>query len=570
MDIATKRIWITIVGGSVLLVVVIMRIFWLQIIEGNAYADEASSQQERTQELKARRGAIFAHEKGELVPLAQTKEGWTVSIDPRLIEDDLAAYEAIYEVVGELEKGDFLERAAKKDDPHEIVVDFVPTSKKEEIEKKKIRGVYFSRKSARTYPAESRAAHVLGFADTEGKGQYGLEQFYHYDLVGEDGVFVGETTPAGRFLHLGSAIVQPEKNGVDMVLTMDMGMQIYLEETVKNIYQRYGAANAGGMIVNPKTGAIIAMTATPTFNPNSYKDTKNLGVFQNPHVEKLYEMGSVIKPLTMAAALDVGAVKPDDWYFDQGRMVIDTEVVSNFDGKGRGNVPIQEVLSQSLNTGAVHLMNTMGRDRFRDYFHKFALDTLTNVDLPNEVEGNVDNLESSRTIEYATASFGQGISTTPVALVRALGSIANGGLLVDPYLVEEIRYASGARVTKKKGIQTRVIREETARTVSRMMVELVDVRLKPLGNSVPGYSVAAKTGTAQIARVGASGYSGKYLHTLVGFGPAYDAQFLVFLFVEEPQGVRYSSETLIRPFRDTMQKLFSYFEVPPDRPQELE
>src|SRR3989344_5303148 len=442
MDGFTKRAWFTAFWITLVFAGVIARVFWLQIVRGDSYATEAIQQQKITQKLKARRGSILAHEKERSVPLAVTKNGWILGIDPRLIDNPKELYVKLTDLgVTALSEEEFTRRASKKDDPYEIIEERVSRETKEKVENAQFPGVYFSPDEWRFYPAGDFASQILGFVDKDGIGKYGLEQFYHYDLLGENGVFEGEKTPGGRLLLFG---------------------------------------------------------------------------------ENLFEMGSVVKPLTMAAALDTGAVTPHDTYYDAGRVTIDTEVIANFDGKGRGQIPIQEILAQSLNTGAVHLVQKMGKDLFRQYMKTFGLGELTDIDLPNEVEGNIKNLESSRVVEYATASFGQGIAMTPIVLVRALGSIANDGLLVNPYLVEETRYPNGARVQKRKSPPKRIISEETALTVTRMMVEIVD---RGLGNGtyrIPGYSVAAKTGTAQIALSDGRGYSNEYLHTFVGYGPAYD------------------------------------------------
>ncbi|KKU53168.1 MAG: hypothetical protein A3F26_01445 [Candidatus Ryanbacteria bacterium RIFCSPHIGHO2_12_FULL_47_12b] len=571
MDGFTKRAWFTAFWITLVFAGVIARVFWLQIVRGDSYATEAIQQQKITQKLKARRGSILAHEKERSVPLAVTKNGWILGIDPRLIDNPKELYVKLTDLgVTALSEEEFTRRASKKDDPYEIIEERVSRETKEKVENAQFPGVYFSPDEWRFYPAGDFASQILGFVDKDGIGKYGLEQFYHYDLLGENGVFEGEKTPGGRLLLFGDNLLRPQKDGVDIVLTIDTNVQILLESTLRKAYEKYGALRAGGIILNPATGAILGMATVPSFDPNQYSDEKDISVFRNPNTESLFEMGSVVKPLTMAAALDTGAVTPHDTYYDAGRVTIDTEVIANFDGKGRGQIPIQEILAQSLNTGAVHLMQKMGKDLFRQYMKTFGLGELTDIDLPNEVEGNIKNLESSRVVEYATASFGQGIAMTPIVLVRALGSIANDGLLVNPYLVEETRYPNGARVQKRKSPPKRIISEETALTVTRMMVEIVD---RGLGNGtyrIPGYSVAAKTGTAQIALSDGRGYSNEYLHTFVGYGPAYDAQFFVFLYLEQPHGARYASETLSKPFHDIMQQLFSYFEIRPDRPHELE
>ncbi|MEK7650233.1 MAG: penicillin-binding protein 2 [Patescibacteria group bacterium] len=556
---------------GVLLLSVLLRIGWLQIVRGAEYRDQAARQQATTETLEADRGEILAHEKDALVPIATTKEGWLLHINPTLIKDPAKLYDDLTRIAStSMPRDEFITRASKKDDPYEVIEHRIPPSLKRTIEAADLPGVSFSPERWRFYPAADFASQVVGFVGADGTGQYGLERFYNGDLLGRDGVFVGEKTSGGKLLWFGNASLTPAEHGASLVTTLDTGVQTNLESVLKKIQEEYSAASAGGIIINPKTGRVIAMASVPSFDPNSYRSVEDIGVFKNPLVEDLFEMGSVVKPLTMAAAMDAGAVNLKTTYKDTGTRVIDGRTIANFDLKARGVVPVQEILSQSLNIGSVFVMEQLGRERFREYMHRYGLSEKTGIDVPGEASGNLKNLESSRLVEYATASFGQGISMTGVEFVRALASIANGGFLVDPYLVEEVREEDRVVAQKKQKEPRRVLQEETSKTVTRMLVEVVDTKLAGGKGKIPGYSVAAKTGTAQIASKNTRGYSGEFMHTFFGYGPAYDPQFLVFLYVEKPQGIRYASESLTQPFRSIMKHLFSYFEIIPDRPHELD
>lgn len=549
---------------------VLSRLFWLQIVQYKAYEALASRQQTVTQTLQAKRGEIFMHEKDNVVPVVSTKDGWLLALDPRKVSHPETLYAKLMELGPiTMQKEEFITRASKKDDPYEPIEHRMPNSTKKRIEDAHIPGVFFLLEDWRSYSAGAFASHVIGFVDSTGDGKYGIERYYNKDLIGEDGKFEGEMTPTGRLLLLGKTITHPEKDGVGILLTIDSGVQKYLEDRLHDVLEQYHARSAGGIIIEPKTGKILAMGALPMYDPNEYAKEKDASVFKNPLVENVFEMGSIMKPLTMAAGIDTGAVTPETTYFDPGHLIIDGAKVSNYDGKSRGTVPMQEILSQSLNTGSVFVMQHIGRERFLDYIRAYGFGSKTGIDLPNETVGNFKNLDSPRMIEYATASFGQGISETPIEFVRALSSLANGGLLVNPYVVEELRYENGEVVQKKKDEPKRILKEDTSKTVTRMLVTVVDTKLANGKGKIPGYSVAAKTGTAQIASLKDRGYSGDFMHTFFGYGPAYDPRFLVFYYVERPQGVQYASETLTQPFRQTMKYLFSYFEVPPDRPQDL-
>jgi cell division protein FtsI (penicillin-binding protein 3)/stage V sporulation protein D (sporulation-specific penicillin-binding protein) len=227
---------------------------------------------------------------------------------------------------------------------------------------------------------------------------------------------------------------------------------------------------------------------------------------------------------------------------------------------------MQQVLNQSLNTGVSYIVNQMGKERYRDYLYAYGLDKETGIDLPSEGSPLVDNLTSPRDVEYATASFGQGIALTPIATVRALATLANGGKLVTPHIVKEIRYEDGSIEKLEYPTGEQVLKPETSEEISRMLSIVVDDALRGGSVSLPHHSIGAKTGTAQIANPDGGGYyEDKYLHSFFGYFPAFDPQFIVFMYTVEPQGVRYASETLTDPFMQIARFLINYYSIPPDR-----
>lgn len=421
----------------------------------------------------------------------------------------------------------------------------------------------------RYYPGGSLAAQEIGFVayndDHSQKGRYGLERYYEQTLAREE-----ELTYSNFFVELfgaAKAVFGKAPKTGDLITTLEPVVQAELERTLLDYDTEWNPRLAGGIIMDPKTGEVVAMAVHPTFDLNAFNKETDPLIFANPLVENVYEMGSIIKPLTMAAGLDSGAITPQTTYNDTGEIVLDQKTIRNHDGKARGVVPMQEVLSQSLNLGVSFISQRMGKETMREYFlDKFKLGSETGIDLPGELHGLVENLQSPRQVEYSTAAFGQGIAVTPIQTVRALATLANGGVLVTPHLVRSVRYDAGFTEDLAWGTGERVLSEKAAREVSRMLTQVVDTALLEGEIKLERYSVAAKTGTAQVANPNGGGYyEDRFLHSFFGYFPSYDARFIVFLFALEPHGAPFASQTLARPFNSLTQFLISYYSIPPDR-----
>ena len=307
------------------------------------------------------------------------------------------------------------------------------------------------------------------------------------------------------------------------------------------------------------------MGAFPRFDNNNFSDA-SISTFKNPLVENVYEMGSIMKPVIVSLAIDSDSINPDTLeYYDTGSVDVGIATIKNFDGRGRGWVDTQEILNQSLNTGMVYIASHIPKPTFRDYFDRFGMTTPTGIDLPNEARSLATNLSSNRDIEFANMSFGQGIAVSPITMVRALSALANGGMTSTPHVVKKIEYTNGFSKTfdyTESGRQA--ISKETSEEISRMLVNVFDA-YRDGQVKLPDYSIAAKTGTAQISNPAGGYYSDRNLHSFFGYFPAYDPQFLVFLYTVYPKGIKYASQTLIDPFKETTKYLVNYYNIPPDR-----
>ena len=569
MDVFSFRL--KIIYGVVCLLALLFlgKLFFIQILNGASFKERAEGQYTAPVANIFKRGSIYFQTKDRAVLSAATlKTGYTIAINPSRLADPEALYEGIVKIIPEFDEESFFFKAGKKDDPYEEILTKIRKEDASSIKNLGMQGVSMYEEKWRYYPGETLAAHVLGFVGFQGdeyRGQYGVERYYNDVLVRNDRALYVNFF-AEVFANIEQSLFYERAREGDLVLTIEPEVERYAEGVLESFVNEWDARSGGIIIINPRDGSLYAMAARPTFNPNAYQNEREYGIFSNPLVENVYEMGSIIKPLTMAAGLDAGVVTPESTYMDNGFVEVDGYTIRNFDGEGRGMVSMQEVLNQSLNTGAMHIMKKLGNEKFSDYFLRYGLGEETGIDLPNEVPGLVENLKSSRDVEHATASFGQGIAMTPIATVRALSVLANSGVIVTPHVVEKIDYTLIPSKTISFGGEKRILKEETAEEITRMLVRVVDEAL--LGGSVklPHHSIAAKTGTAQIADKEKGGYyDDRFLHSFFGYFPAYDPRFLVFLYLEEPEGVRYASQTLTEPFMDIAKFLIQYYEIPPDR-----
>ncbi len=561
-----SNIWFLNVGVLGIALLLVAKLGYLEIMKGELYRDKADAQY-LVPAISFDRGQIFFKEKdGRNIIAATVVPDYTLAIDPSKIGNVAALADKLSPIVT-FDRADFLVRAAHTGSQYEEVAKHLSEKEIEAIQSLKAPGIILKKNKKRFYPGEKTAAQVLGFVGSNGdtvSGRYGLERYYD-EVLTRDANNSSTSFFADLFLRPGAALLSKSARQGDLVTTIEPTVQGFLERVIdQDILKKYDAVSASGIIMDPTTGAIYAMGTAPTFDPNNFSKEKNVSVFSNPLVDGVYEMGSIVKPLTMAAGLDAGIVTPETTYDDKGFLVINKKKISNYDGKGRGVVPMQIILNDSLNTGAVFVQNRLGKDRFREYFKSFGLGEETGIDLPNESVGNIKNLESPRDIEYATASFGQGISMTPIATIRALAALGNGGVLVTPHIVSKTEYSFAPARDFIPTTERRVLKKETSVAISKMLTTVVDKALMGGTLKMEHYSIAAKTGTAQLVEDG--GYSAvDYLHTFFGYFPSNNPRFIIFLAVKSPKGEKYASHTLSLPFMQITKFLINYYNIPPDR-----
>ncbi|MBI5078056.1 MAG: penicillin-binding protein 2 [Candidatus Yonathbacteria bacterium] len=561
------NIWFLNTGVLLIALLLIAKLGYIQIGKGEFYRNRAESPYLALPNGTFDRGTIFFTEKtGRTISAATVVPDYTLAVDPSKITNKEALADKLTALFS-FDRADLIARMGRVNDQYEEVAKHLSEKEIEGIKSLADKSTILQKDKKRFYPGGQLAAQVLGFIGSNGStvtGRYGLERYYNETLT-RSGNSESSGFFADLFLKPGAAILFDRGREGDLVTTIEPTVQGFLERTLEDdILKKYNAAGAGGIIMNPKTGEILAMATAPAFDPNNFSKEKNQSVFANSLVDGVYEMGSIIKPLTIAAGIDAGVVTANTTYDDKGFRTINTKRIANYDRKARGVVPLQEVLNQSLNTGTMFVEDRLGRDRFREYFKAYGLGEETGIDLPNEGVGNLRNLESPRDIEYATASFGQGISMTPIATIRALASLANGGVLVTPHVVKRTEYGIGPSRDFVPPYERRVLKKETSEEISRMLTVVVDKALMGGMLKMEHYSIAAKTGTAQLVEDGAYSKT-DYLHTFFGYFPSRDPKFIVFIALKNPRGEAYASHTLSSPFMQITKFLINYYEIPPDR-----
>jgi len=557
--------------------VLVAKLYLVQIVSGASFKAKADHQYVEGANFFDRGSIFFTSKDGTLVPAAGIKTGYIFAIDPQIFAQNKADVKSIYQKINNITPIDsavFAQKAGKTTDAYEELGKKYPVEIASQIQALSIPGVSMYSQQWRVYPGNDMAAHIIGFegygsGTTTGNqlaGRYGLERFYEPVLSRKaDDAFVNFF--AEVFSDIKKTVSPGQSLEGDVVTTIEPSVEAFLEEQIQGVEDQYHSEFTGGIVIDPNTGEIYAMALNPTFDPNNPQGQKGSAVFTNNSVEDRYEMGSIVKALTMAAGLDSGAVTPQTTYNDPGCMTLNKKTFCNYDNKSHGsNLPMQIILDKSLNTGAAFVEQKMGNALFGQYLlNDYALGSTTGIDLPNEGNSLVSHLRSGDDLEYAEASFGQGIAITPIQAVRAFSVIANGGYLITPHLVKQINYDIGTSKTINPGKGPQLFKPGTSAAISKMLTEVVDVALKNGQVRLENYSMAAKTGTAQIANPAGGYYTDHYVHSFFGYFPSYDPRFLVFLYTYYPKNVEYASETLTPTFINMAKFLINYYNIPPDR-----
>lgn len=591
-------------------VLIVARLFYLQIIHGAEYRRAGENQYFYDIGENFDRGSIFFTNKtGTFSPAVAMSNEYDLVIDPKTIALDFGKkvedgkniedlkntlYSKVFKpfieynsliqksegtsskkIIDLPSKESFFEKLQKENSSYEVLLKNIPEDIANDLMSERIKGLVVNRKKSRIYFEKEIGAKVFGFVGFSGDiktGLYGLERYYNDVLEKKDVVntnFFAEVfsdfNTDNEKQNTTSRMLQNISSEGDINLTLDINVQRYLTQILNDTKNKWNSQKIGGIIMNINDGSILGMEELPSFDPNNYKEVADIALYNNDLVSGVYEMGSIIKPLTMATALDLGLVNENTTYNDTGSVVFNGYRIYNYDKVARGpDTSLQKILSQSLNVGIAFLVEKIGQENFKEYFNLFGFGEYTGIDLPGESAGLVSNLESKVMIDTVTAGYGQGIAITPIQTIRALATLGNGGKLVTPHVVSSIAYDNG--ITKVIAQDEPIMVFKNASTSARISKILTKVVDEAMNAKNPRYTIAAKTGTAQIPNP-ATGkyYENKYLHSFFGYFPATNPKYIIFLYQVDPRGAEYASQTLKETFFTLVNYLISYYEIPPDR-----
>ncbi len=542
------------------------RLFYKSIWQHSIYSALADSQQKVEKETTASRGQIYAYEdpsRSKTYPLATSVEKYTINIVPKNVTNAKDVANKLAPIL-ELKEEDIFNAINNQKLYIPPIKKRVEREKAEQITNMNLKGVLISAEDTRFYPENTLSSQLLGFVDGEGEGKYGLEGYYNSELKGQSGYIVAERDARGRILSADSS--QRAQNGSNLYLTIDHNLQYLVEQKLAEAKDKYQADSGTIIVMDPKTGAILAMASNPTYDPNKFsevpKDQQSL--FMNPAISFVWEPGSIFKPICMAAALNEGKLEPDTKGTFSNMTVVQGYEIHTAQNKAFGEETMTQVLENSDNVAMVWVSDQLGNEIYYNYIKNFGFGDKTNIDLVNEVNGNLLALKNWRDVSRANISFGQGLSVTPLQIVTAYSAIANGGKLLKPYVVDKIVKADGEEIISKPQTVREVISSDATNKLIGMLVSVVENGHGKKAK-VPGYSVAGKTGTAQIPKPEGGYYEDRHVGSFAGFFPADNPQFAMVVKLDNPKNVEWAESSAAPTFGEIASWIVNYYQIKPNQ-----
>lgn len=541
-------------------VVVIARLFYWQIVKAEELSLLGETQYGRVVSVQPKRGEIKT---SDGYAIATNKLTYLLFANPKEVK--------------EKEKTTLLLSEATKQDVASVggqlnldrfwvpIQHSVDSKTKEKIESYKLPGIGFEKEALRFYPEASMAAHLLGFVGKndagENKGYFGLEGYYDRQLSGKIGLATQVHDAFGRPILSRMSGTSGAIDGRSFILNIDRAIQFMAQKRLLEGIEKYEAAGGMVSIINPKTGGIIAMASYPDFDPNLYSQFPS-DVYKNPFISNLFEPGSTFKSLVMAGAFDANVVKPDTiCTICDGPVAMGGYEIRTWNNKYYKDSTMIDVIRRSDNIGMVYVSQKLGLTKMLSYFRRFGIGDITGIDLQGEVEPPLKDEKDWYAIDVATASFGQGITVTPIELLSAFSAIANDGIRMEPHLAARIITADGKTIPILSKVLGQPISKTSAKIMAEILVNAVD-NGEAKWAKPKGFRIAGKTGTAQIPIAGHYDPD-KTIASFIGFAPADDPKFAMLVIVDRPTTSIYGSETAAPIFFNIAKDIFAYYDIPP-------
>ena len=543
-----------------------IRLGYLQIFNTGTLVDRAESLWSRNLPIEGQRGIIYDRNHEAIV---ENEVAPSVIVIPRQVTDVDRTSEVLAEI---LEVS--VEEANKHVTKRVSIERIQPEGRKlsleqvQAIQEANLDGVYLVNDVKRSYPYDNLLAQTIGFTGIDNQGITGLEYVYNDYLMGENGIWKYFSDAKGNSLPQFSDDYSPASRGLDIELTIDLHLQEILEREFDNAVAKYDPDQMIGIIMDPNTGEILALSSRPTYDPENYQDYSQEIYNRNLPIWSTYEPGSTFKIVTFSAALEEGVMKLEDRFFDPGYAIVDGTRIRDWKAGGHGDQSMLEVIMNSCNPGFIELGQRLGKEKLFEYIEAYGFKEKTGVDMLGESQGIIFNPDNIGNVELATSSFGQGNSVTPIQLVTAVSAAVNGGNLMQPYIVKRMLhpYTNEVLYEREATIKRRVISEETSETM-RYALEMVGAQGSGKGAYIDGYRVGGKTGTAQKAKDGAY-ISGEYILSFVGIAPMDDPQLVVYVAIDNPKNtIQYGGVVAAPIARSILAEALPYIGVEPREEQ---
>lgn len=555
----------------------IVRLFWLQIVRYDHYRSLALADQLKEYSIPAERGMIKAHEGSTVVPVVLNQKLYTLYADPGYIKDAHSAATKVAAITG-ASAADYEAQMKTPNTRYVVLAKRLSEDQYNQIAKLKLPGVGTQAQDYRTYPQGNLAAQILGFVNDDAKGAYGVEEAMNKTLSGTPGKLKAITDAEGVPLAASHDNVKVNPvAGQDLVLTLDLGMQKQVEQILKRGLDAVNSTSGSAVVLDPNTGAVKAMANYPSYDPAQYYKVTDANIFNNAAVSSPLEVGSVMKTLTVSAALDQGVIKPDTTYSDPNHWKLDDHEVTNIEEVSGGTHSITDILNLSINTGATWLLMQMGgktgevteaaRNKWHDYMvNHYRLGQATGIEQGYESPGYIPDPQKGYALQltYANTSFGQAMTATPLQMAAAFSAVMNGGTYYKPHLVDQTIDSSGrVNTVKPEVVRQNVVAPSVAPALKSMLE--YSVAHHSFKEKFPdNFSVGGKTGTAQIANPDGGYYGDRFNGTYIGFVGGDKAQYVIVVRVNEPHGVQYAGSGAAQPiFGDIAHLLINDFNVLP-------